>query len=540
MKNKILSINIILIFLFTTLISVNAAAPSPRVDLNDYELTVTDVNNVYVNGTVSMAKGQNIALFDSAGKVPLSYTTVKNTGSLSSFKINVPAFALKNGTNTFKVISLPVRGVLNASSPKTVTIKVKTVGSKQDQTITANDISIKVNEKKNINAKVNSGLPLTYWSKNPIIATVDANGTVYGNNVGSTTIEISQGGSIEYNSTIKTIKVTVSDNKPTPVIKKAQTITVNFNKYQFANIDKTKKLTVKSSSGLTPTFKVANKKIVKIDKQGTITSKKPGTTKITITVPGNTNYKPATKTVTIKVPEIKSDQEVAKPIMKACEKQAKWMKNYSYGDWSPCTISHSKKAGTCVTYVACVLQRLGYKDSGGYVWHNGSGFGKGKVRGANSNFNTIYLKNIKVKNAKNKVKAGDIVLFDDNRSGNKGGGGHIFIYTGKYKGNEMQVWDQSSGKSHGCKARYDYANRKILAVVRIKQYKVSTICENGTITNTSNYLIKENATIKYSPSKGKKLKSITVDGKNISVKKYPNSYTFKNLKKNHTIKVVFE
>ena len=113
MKNKILSINIILIFLFTTLISVNAAAPSPRVDLNDYELTVTDVNNVYVNGTVSMAKGQNIALFDSAGKVPLSYTTVKNTGSLSSFK--KPVFSKKIALLSAKKGSVSARSIICAT-----------------------------------------------------------------------------------------------------------------------------------------------------------------------------------------------------------------------------------------------------------------------------------------------------------------------------------------------------------------------------------------------------------------------------------------
>ena len=39
MKNKIISISIILIFLFITLISVDAAAPSPRVDLNDYGIS---------------------------------------------------------------------------------------------------------------------------------------------------------------------------------------------------------------------------------------------------------------------------------------------------------------------------------------------------------------------------------------------------------------------------------------------------------------------------------------------------------------------
>jgi len=222
MKNKFISVSVILMLIFTMIISVDAAAPSPRVDLNDYEITVTDISNVYVSGTVSICAGQNIALFDSAGKIPLSYTTVGNTNSQGSFKIQVPSTFLKNGTNTFKVISLPVRGKVNASSPKTVTIKVKTVGSKQDQTIIASNLSVKVNEKKQLNAKVDSGLPLTYWSKNPDIATIDVNGIVAGRKVGTATIVINQAGNDKYNPTTKSITVTVSDTSST--MKKSYTI----------------------------------------------------------------------------------------------------------------------------------------------------------------------------------------------------------------------------------------------------------------------------------------------------------------------------
>ena len=222
MKNKFISVSVILMLIFTMIISVDAAAPSPRVDLNDYELTVTDISNVYVSGTVNICAGQNIALFDSAGKIPLSYTTVGNTNSQGSFKIKVPSTFLENGTNTFKVISLPVRGKVNASSPKTVTIKVKTAGSKQDQTIIASNLSVKVNEKKKLNAKVDSGLPLTYWSKNPDIATIDVNGIVAGRKVGTATIVINQAGNDKYNSATKSITVTVSDKSST--MKKSYTI----------------------------------------------------------------------------------------------------------------------------------------------------------------------------------------------------------------------------------------------------------------------------------------------------------------------------
>ena len=436
MKNKIISISICLIFLFTSLILVDAAAVSPRVDLNDYELTTTNINNVYISGTVSIAKNQNIALFDSTGKVPLNYTTVGNTGSLSSFKIQVPARFLNNEINTFKVISLPVRGALNASSPKTFTVKVKTASSKQNQTITANDISLKVNETKSLNAKVNSNLSLTYKSNDPSIATVNANGIVVGRKLGSTTIEISQGGNIEYNPTTKTINVIVTNNTG---IKQTQTIKTGFDKYQFAGTNKSVNLGAKASSGLACTYKSSKPSIVSVDNKGKLIAKKAGTTKITITQSGNSNFKAATKTVTVKVPSINSRSSAMKPLFDACKTQANWMKNYSYGHWKPVTIANTKKYGTCVTYVGVALQRANLLKNKQYVWHTGSGFGTGKLSGSygnsvKNNFKVTYIKNKKLKTMKKDLQPGDVLMVDDNRSGNKGGGGHIFIYTGKYSG----------------------------------------------------------------------------------------------------------
>ena len=65
--------------------------------------------------------------------------------------------------------------------------------------------------------------------------------------------------------------------------------------------------------------------------------------------------------------------------LSACKAQADWMKNSTYKWESNPTIEKSKKKGTCVTYVACVLQRIGVLKSGQYVWHNESG----KVYGNN-------------------------------------------------------------------------------------------------------------------------------------------------------------
>lgn len=225
MKNKLVSINIILIFLFTSLISVYAIAPTPRVDLDTYEIITNDKNNVFISGTTSIGVGQNIGLYDSTGLVPYTYTTVKNSNNQEVFKLQIPIRVLNEGTNTFKVKSLPVRGVINGSNPKTVTVKVGT--AKKNQTITVNNVSVEVNEKKNLNAKVTSNLPLTYVSENPAIVTVDKNGIAVGRTVGTTSVIISQNGNNDYNPTIK--KITVKVIPAVPGDSKIYTITYNAN-----------------------------------------------------------------------------------------------------------------------------------------------------------------------------------------------------------------------------------------------------------------------------------------------------------------------
>lgn len=167
-----------------------------------------------------------------------------------------------------------------------------------------------------------------------------------------------------------------------------------------------------------------------------------------------------------------SPKTLADKILDACKAQAIWMAKAKYGDWSPCTLTHSKLWGTCVTFVACVLQRLGYLKSGQYIWHNGKGYGTGKVRGANDKMEVKYMGNKTLTSLKDKLKAGDIVLLDDNKSGVKGSGGHIFILTGKWtKSGNPYIWDQEPNEK--CiktqKPRTYSGSRKVLAVVRLKE-----------------------------------------------------------------------
>ena len=157
--------------------------------------------------------------------------------------------------------------------------------------------------------------------------------------------------------------------------------------------------------------------------------------------------------------------------LEACAAQAQWMKNAAYKWESNPTIAKSKNKGTCVTYVACVLQRLGILDSGKYVWQNGEGYGTGKVVGANNKMDVKYMNNKTLESLKSQLQAGDIILVDDNKSGEAGSGGHIFILTGKWTDDgKPYIWDNASGqnKTYNCKAHTYGATRKVLARIRLK------------------------------------------------------------------------
>ncbi len=70
--------------------------------------------------------------------------------------------------------------------------------------------------------------------------------------------------------------------------------------------------------------------------------------------------------------------------------------------------------------------------------------------------------------------------------------------------------------------------------------KITTSVTNGTIDPSCDVYKGDNKTINYAPNDGYKLKSVTVDGTEVDISTYPNSYTFTNLDKNHEIAVVYE
>lgn len=153
--------------------------------------------------------------------------------------------------------------------------------------------------------------------------------------------------------------------------------------------------------------------------------------------------------------------------LEACKAQAIWMKNYKYKWQKDPTIAKSKKCGTCVTYVACVLQRIGYLKSGECIWHTT----KGKVYGTNDKMTVTYT--TKTLNAyKANLKAGDIVIVGKPSVVSAGdSGSHIFILTGKWNGGNPYVWDNHSATrvKQGKAGAHTYSGSKIiLAVIRLK------------------------------------------------------------------------
>ena len=157
-------------------------------------------------------------------------------------------------------------------------------------------------------------------------------------------------------------------------------------------------------------------------------------------------------------------QTKADKIMIACKAQANWMKNYKYSWESNPTIAKSKKKGTCVTYVACVLQRLGYLKSGQYIWHNESG----KVTHANSKMSVMYP-NRKIKSCRSILKAGDVII-----AGSKSdveAGSHICIFSGKWSDEDPIIWDNHSCErvKRGKSGAHTYdGNKQVIAVIRMK------------------------------------------------------------------------
>lgn len=151
----------------------------------------------------------------------------------------------------------------------------------------------------------------------------------------------------------------------------------------------------------------------------------------------------------------------------ACKVQAEWMKNYKYGWEAKPTVPKSKYRGTCVTYVACVLQRIDYLKPGECIWHNK----KGEVYGTNDKMTVTYYEKT-LKQLKSTLKAGDVVIVGKKSVVSAGdSGSHIFIFAGTWNGDNPYIWDNHSAErvKKGQNGKHTYSGSKnVIAIVRLK------------------------------------------------------------------------
>lgn len=147
-------------------------------------------------------------------------------------------------------------------------------------------------------------------------------------------------------------------------------------------------------------------------------------------------------------------------LLAACQAQAVWMENSVYQWQSYPTIPKSKYKGTCVTYVACVLQRINILEPGQYIWHDTSG----RVTHANDKMQVMYVNDRYLHTVKPLLQAGDIIM--DGNKHDDAAGSHIFIITGQWNGDNPIVWDNHSGQEQ--LGAYEYTrNRPVIAIVRL-------------------------------------------------------------------------
>lgn len=140
-----------------------------------------------------------------------------------------------------------------------------------------------------LGAKANTGL--SYKSSNTAVASVNGNGTVTINGVGTAKITITAAAGNGYLSATKTVTINVSKGN--------QTISGVQSSYTVAKGSKAFSLGAKAPGKLT--YKSSNTKVAAVDGNGKVTVKGIGTAKITINAAPSSNQNAASLTVTVKV-----------------------------------------------------------------------------------------------------------------------------------------------------------------------------------------------------------------------------------------------
>jgi hypothetical protein len=225
------------------------------------------------------------------GDVPVALAATSSSGLAVSYVSSNPAVAIISISGT----SVNIAGVgttnITASqagnanyNPATDVLQALTV-NKANQTITFGALATKVFGASpfNLTASASSGQPISYTSSNTAVATVSGN-TVTIVGAGTTTITASQVGNANYNAATSIPQVLT-------VSKANQDITFGLLTNKTVG-DPAFALTATASSGLSITYSSSNTSVATIS-GNTVTLLALGTTTITASQPGNTNYNPA-------------------------------------------------------------------------------------------------------------------------------------------------------------------------------------------------------------------------------------------------------
>lgn len=155
------------------------------------------------------------------------------------------------------------------------------------------------------------------------------------------------------------------------------------------------------------------------------------------------------------------------PWFDAMETQYKWSKDQKY-QWVTPTVKSSKSKGTCITFPAVALQRLGLIPSGTYFYFYPK---TKKITGKAADivkkgekFSLSYPnKTVKELWKEGKIKKGDIVGYGNPNY-------HTMVFMGMKDGEP--IYNTMGGGKRGLKVTYPYyAKRKVNMIVRLKAVK---------------------------------------------------------------------
>ena len=246
--------------------SVGTFSPTFDAAVLTYSVTVpSGTSSVTISPTVAQANA-----------------TVKVNGTTVASGTPSAAIAIGSGTTTVNVVVTAQDGVTS----KTYTLNIAPAGALTPQTITfaALPATTYGNVPLDLTATASSGLPVSYSSSNPLVATVSGS-TVTLVGAGSTNITATQSGNGTYEAAPPVLQSLVV-NQASQSISFSALATVLDDVAPFT-------LNATASSGLTVSYASSNPAVATVS-GNTVTVVGVGTTTITASQAGNTNYAAAT------------------------------------------------------------------------------------------------------------------------------------------------------------------------------------------------------------------------------------------------------